>query len=127
MIGNIRRIRGDNVACSAAICMDNKNHAFCVINHMCLSERYTDALIDWIEKYLDIKNLERIIWGQVASSEEPYHSVQIKAEKDLEFTVLFASKKDRSNTDVIFLEGNLLLLFNITLHSLKESCVAYAL
>jgi hypothetical protein len=115
------------VACSAAMCMDNKEHASCVINHMGLSEKYTDALINWTEKYLDIRNLERIVWGETASSEKPYRSVQMAAEKDLEFTVLFASKRDRSNTDVFFLEGNLLLLFNIALQSLKESSVSYAL
>jgi hypothetical protein len=115
------------VACSAAICMDNKEHASCVINNMGLSEKYTDALISWIEKYLDIRNLERIVWGETAASEDPYRNVQIAAESDLEFTVLFASKKDRSNSAVFFLEGNLLLLFNITLQSLKESSVSYAL
>lgn len=115
------------MACSAAICMDNKEHASSVINHMGLSEKYTDALISWTEKYMDIINLERIIWVEFASSEEPCRSVQMAAEKDLEFTVLFASKKDRSNNDVIFLEGNLLLLFNITLQSLKESSASYAL
>jgi len=115
------------VACSAEMCMDNKEHASCVINHMGFSEKYTDALLSWTEKYLDIRNLERIIWGEIASSEEPYRNVQIAAERDLEFTVLFASKKDRSNSDVFFLEGNLLLLFNIALQSLKESSVSYTL
>jgi len=115
------------VACSAAICMDNKEHASCVINHMGLSEKYTYALISWTEKYLEIRNLEKMLWRETASSEDPYRSVQIEAEKDLEFTVLFATKKDRSNTDVIFFEGNLLLLFNISLQSLKESSVSYSL
>lgn len=115
------------MACSAAICMDNKEHASSLINNMGLSEKYTDALISWTEKYLDLINLERIIWGETASSENPYRSVQVAAEKDLEFTVLLASKRDRSSTDVYFLEGNLLLLFNITLQSLRESSVSYAL
>ncbi|OPY21388.1 MAG: hypothetical protein A4E24_00562 [Methanomethylovorans sp. PtaU1.Bin093] len=115
------------MACSAAMCMDNKEHASSVINHMGLSEKYTCALISWTEKYLDIGNLEKIIWGETVSSENPFRSVQVAAEKDLEFTVLLASKRDRSSTDVYFLEGNLLLLFNITLQSLKESSVSYAL
>jgi hypothetical protein len=115
------------VACSAEMCMDNKEHAFCVINHMGFSEKYTDALLSWTEKYLDVRNLERIIWGEIASSEDPYRNVQIAAEKDLEFTVLFASKIDCCNSAVFFLEGKLLLLFNIALQSLKESSVSYAL
>lgn len=115
------------MACSIAICMDNKENASSVISHMKLSEKYTSALIGWTDKYLDMKNLERTIWGETAASEDPYSSVQIAAERDLEFTVLFATKKDRSNNDVLFLEGNLLLLFNITLQSLKESSVQYIL
>jgi len=115
------------VACSATTCMDNKEHASCLINNMRLSEKYTDALMSWTEKYLDLINLERIIWGEIAVSENPYLNVKMAAEKDLEFTVLFASKKDRSNSDVFFLEGNLLLLFNFTLESLKENSVSYAL
>ncbi|MBC7086443.1 MAG: hypothetical protein H5T43_08835 [Methanomethylovorans sp.] len=115
------------MTCFAAMCRDNKKHAYCLINRMGLSEKYTEALISWTEKYLDIFNLEKILWAQIASSKDPYHDLQINAEKDLEFTVLFASKKDRSKSEVIFLEGNLLLLFNITLHGLKENCVAYTL
>lgn len=115
------------MACSAAICMDNKEQASCLINNMRLSERYTDALMNWTEKYLDIINLEKIVWGETAASEDSYRNVQIAAENDLEFTVLFASKRDRSNSAIFFLEGNLLLLFNITLQSLKESSVFYAL
>lgn len=94
---------------------------------MRLSEKYTDALMSWTEKYLDIINLEKIVWVEAAASEDPYRNVQIAAENDLEFTVLFASKKDRSNSAVFFLEGNLMLLFNITLESLKENSVFYAL
>jgi len=115
------------VACSAEMCMDQKEHAFCVINHMAFSEKYTDALRSWTEKYLDVRNLERIVWAGIASSEDPYRNVQMEAEKDLEFTVLFASKLDRSNSAVFFLEGKLLLLFNIVLQSLKESSVSYTL
>lgn len=115
------------MAYSATICMDNKEHASSVIKHMGLSKKYTDALISWTEKYLDVGNLERTIWVEAASSEDPYRSVQVAAEKDLEFTVLFASKKDRSSSDIYFLEGNMLLLFNVAMQRLKENSVSYTL
>lgn len=53
-------IMNDNIICFVSMCMNNKNHAFSVINNMNLSNKYKKELIYWINTYLDISNLEKI-------------------------------------------------------------------
>ncbi|WP_292463702.1 hypothetical protein [Methanolobus sp.] len=88
---------------------------------MPLSTRYREELGLWVNNYLDPFFLNRTIVGKKSYSTDPFALVRTEAEKDLEFTVLKATGRDRNREDILFLESNLLLQFNLLLSHIKSS------
>jgi hypothetical protein len=88
---------------------------------MPLSTRYREELRLWVNNYLDPFLLNRTIVGKRSDSTDPFALIRTEAEKDLEFTVLKATAKDRNREDILFLESNLLLQFNLLLSHIKSS------
>lgn len=104
-----------------AYCEDNRDYALKRIRNMALSRQYRKELSLWINNYLDPFYIYRAITEKQKDQENPFDTIRTEAEKDLEFTVLSATRKDRNNSDVILFESNLLLLFNILLLQIRAS------
>lgn len=100
---------------------DNKQSALKRIKNMSLSVRYRKELNCWVNKYLDPFSVARTISNERTETLDPYSRIRIEAEKDLEFTLLTATGKDRSNSEIIFFESNLLLLFNLMLKHIRTA------
>ncbi|MEZ5335771.1 MAG: hypothetical protein R2741_11315 [Methanolobus sp.] len=100
---------------------DNRQNALARIKNMTLSARYRKELNCWVNKYLDPFSVARTISFERSETPDPYARIRIEAEKDLEFTLLTATKKDRNNSDIIFFESNLLLLFNLMLKHIRTA------
>lgn len=88
---------------------------------MALSRQYRKELSLWINSYLDPFYIYRAIAERNRDHADPFDLIRTEAEKDLEFTVLSATGKDRSNSDIILFESNLLLLFNMLLSGIETS------
>jgi hypothetical protein len=100
---------------------DNKQTALKRINNMALSNDYSRELNCWVNKYLDPFSVARTIAEEKRISLDPFSRIRMEAEKDLEFTLLRANKKDRNNCDIIFFESNLLLMFNLMLKHIRTA------
>ena len=100
---------------------ENKESALNIIGNMPLSSGYQRELTMWVQKYLDPVGLFRIINNERTVVSDPFNKIKLEAEKDLEFTVLIANKRDRSNCNILLFETNLLLLFNLMLAHMKNS------
>ncbi len=88
---------------------------------MPLSTRYREELGLWVNNYLDPFVLNRAVASRKRDSADPFALIRTEAEKDLEFTVLNATGRDRTGGDILFLESNLLLQFNLLLSHIKSS------
>lgn len=99
---------------------ENRTYALKRIRNMGLSRQYRKELALWTRNYLDPLYIYRSAADRKGNSADPFDLIRIEAEKDLEFTVLSATKKDRSS-DVIMFESNLLLLFNLLLSRIRAS------
>lgn len=100
---------------------DNKQSALKRIRNMGLSPGYRKELNCWVNKYLDPFSVARTISVERKESVDPYIRIRMEAEQDLEFTLLNANKKDRNNSDIIYFESNLLLLFNLMLKHIRTA------
>ncbi|MBP1909711.1 hypothetical protein [Methanolobus bombayensis] len=100
---------------------DNKQTALMRINNMALSTGYSRELNCWVNKYLDPFSVARTIAEVRKESPDPFFRIRMEAEKDLEFTLLRANKRDRSDLDIIFFESNLLLMFNLMLKHIRTA------
>lgn len=100
---------------------DNKHNALNRIKNMALSARYSRELICWVNTYLDPFSVARTISLERHENPDPFSRIRMEAEKDLEFTLLTATGKDRNNSDIIFFESNLLLLFNLMLRHIRTA------
>ncbi|WP_340820161.1 hypothetical protein [Methanolobus sp. WCC4] len=100
---------------------DNKQSALKRIKNMGLSPGYRKELNCWVNKYLDPFSVARVISIERRETSDPYSRIRIEAEKDLEFTLLNATRSDRISSDVIFFESNLLLLFNLMLKHIRTA------
>ncbi|WP_319506359.1 hypothetical protein [uncultured Methanolobus sp.] len=100
---------------------DNKQSALQRIRNMALTARYRKELNCWVNKYLDPFTVAKTISIERRESPDPYSRIRMEAEKDLEFTLLNASRKDRSDSEIIFFETNLLLLFNLMLKHIRTA------
>ena len=100
---------------------DNRQNALTRIKNMSLSSRYRKELNCWVNKYLDPFSVARSISFERNETPDPYARIRVEAEKDLEFTLLTATKNDRNNSDIIFFESNLLLLFNLMLKHIRTA------
>lgn len=100
---------------------ENKEGALNIIGNMPLSPSYQRELAMWVKKYLDPVGLFRTINNERKVVPDPFNKIKLEAEKDLEFTVLLANKRDRSNCNILLFETNLLLLFNLMLAHMKNS------
>jgi len=98
---------------------DNRQNALSRINNMTLSAGYSRELNCWVNKYLDPFSVARTISQERLESPDPYSRIRIEAEKDLEFTLLRANRRDRNNCEIIFFESNLLLMFNLMLKHIR--------
>lgn len=99
----------------------NRKHALTLIGNMPLSSRYRRELDLWINNYLDPFALNRTVASRKRDSADPFALIRTEAEKDLEFTVLNATCRDRARGDIFLLESNLLLQFNMLLSHIKAS------
>ncbi|MDK2892732.1 hypothetical protein [Methanohalophilus sp.] len=97
---------------------DAMSFALCRAKQLPISEKYRKAIIRWIDTYLNPKLIECKIIGPDDSTEGS--SIKQYAEKDLEITILFASRKDRQDSEIILFESQLLLLFNLILHDIED-------
>ncbi|KXS43015.1 hypothetical protein HWN40_00315 [Methanolobus zinderi] len=104
-----------------AYCEENRNYALKRIRNMALSIKYRKELSLWINNYLDPFYIRRAVIEKKKDFSNPFELIRTEAEKDLEFTVLSATKRDRSNIDVIMFESNLLLMFNMLLSRIRAS------
>lgn len=100
---------------------ENKENALNSIGNMALSPKYQRELAMWVNKYLDPVNIFRTVNNKRTDVLDPFRMIKLEAERDLEFTVLLANRKDRSNCNILFFESNLLLLFNLMLAHIKNS------
>ena len=100
---------------------DNREFALQRIKNMALSVRYRKELSMWINKYLDPFVIFRIVSAGRSPSDDTFRRIRMEAEKDLEFTILTASKRDRKSSDILLFESNLLLLFNMMLAHMKKA------
>jgi hypothetical protein len=100
---------------------EKRDNALNSIGNMALSLNYQRELAMWVNKYLDPISLFRTLNNERAISSDPVHKIKIEAERDLEFTVLFANKKDRNGCNILFFESNLLLHFNLMLAHMENS------
>lgn len=100
---------------------DNKQNALNRIKNMPLSSKYRKELNCWVNKYLDPFSVARTISFGRTETDDPYSRIRVEAEKDLEFTLLNATRTDRNNSDIIFFESNLLLLFNLMLRHIRTA------
>ncbi|SDW57651.1 hypothetical protein [Methanohalophilus halophilus] len=97
-------------------CIEEKNHVLRYVNNIPISGRYRTELVRWINTYLDEESVEK----HLSSANDAFDlSVKQAAERDLELTILFAKKEDRTNSGIIFLEGELLFLFNLLYEKVK--------
>ena len=104
-----------------AYCEDNRKYALNRIRNMALSRQYRKELSLWINNYLDPFYIYRAIAERKKDFQDPFDIVRNEAEKDLEYTLLSATTRDRSNSDVIMFESNLLLLFNMMLSQMRTT------
>ncbi len=88
---------------------------------MSLSEKYRKELGMWVDNYLDPFVLNRTVAARKSDSSDPFALIRTEAEKDLEFTVLKATGKDRTGGDIYMMESNFLLQFNMLLSHIKVS------
>jgi len=88
---------------------------------MPLSEKYRKELGMWVDNYLDPFVLNRTVAARKSDASDPFALIRIEAEKDLEFTVLKATGKDRTCGDIYMMESNFLLQFNMLLSHIKAS------
>lgn len=100
---------------------DNRQSALARISNMALSERYRKELNCWVDKYLDPFSVAKTISYERTETLDPYFRIKMEAKKDLEFTLLTATGKDRNNSDMIFFESNLLLMFNLMLKHIRTA------
>ncbi|WP_342303897.1 hypothetical protein [Methanolobus sp. ZRKC5] len=100
---------------------ENKQSSLKRIKNMTLSTRYSKELGCWVNKYLDPFSVAKSISIARNETQDPFSKIRMEAEKDLEFTLLTATSKDRNNTDIILFESNLLLLFNIMLRHIRTA------
>ncbi|SFM68488.1 hypothetical protein [Methanolobus profundi] len=100
---------------------DNKLSALKRIKNMALSPGYRKELSCWVNKYLDPFSVARTISIERKESLDPYSRIRMEAERDLEFTLLTATGKDRNSSDIILFESNLLLLFNLMLKHIRAA------
>ncbi len=101
--------------------LENKQSSLKRIKNMTLSPRYSRELSCWVNKYLDPFSVAKSIYIARNETQDPFSKIRMEAEKDLEFTLLSASAKDRDNTDIILFESNLLLLFNLMLRHIRTT------
>ncbi len=97
---------------------DAKSYALCRVKHLPISEKYRNEIIRWIDTYLNPKQIENRMTYFSSSPEDS--SIKDYAEKDLELTILFASRKDRQDSEMILFESQLLLLFNLILRDIED-------
>jgi len=123
MFGKIfgKNYRGKNMSDWIEYYEDNKRTALNRINNMALSTGYSRELNCWVNKYLDPFSVARTIASERKESLDPFFRIRMEAEKDLEFTLLRANKRDRSDCDIIFFESNLLLMFNLMLKHIRTA------
>ena len=100
---------------------ENRKQALSLIGNMPLSTRYRRELDLWINHYLNPFALNRAVASRKRDSADPFALIRTEAEKDLEFTVLNATGRDRSGGDILLMESNLLLQFNMLLSHIKTS------
>ncbi|WP_406660475.1 hypothetical protein V7O66_11575 [Methanolobus sp. ZRKC3] len=100
---------------------ENRENALSSIGNMALSSSYQKELSLWVNRYLDPIGLFRTINAKREEATDPFERIRLQAERDLEFTILLANKKDRSGSNILLLESNLLLLFNLMLAHMKNS------
>ncbi len=100
---------------------ENRHCALKRIKNMTLSARYRKELNCWVNNYLDPFSVAKSISLVRNESSDPFSRIRIEAEKDLEFTLLTATHKDRDNSDIILFESNLLLLFNLMLRHIRTA------
>ncbi|TGC08912.1 hypothetical protein [Methanolobus halotolerans] len=100
---------------------DNRKHALIRIRNMALSVQYRKELSLWVNNYLNPFYIHRTITEKRKDFADPFDLIRTEAEKDLEFTVLSATKKDRSSSEIILFESNLLLSFNLLLSRIRAS------
>jgi hypothetical protein len=102
-------------------CTEEINHVRRYVNNIPISGRYRSELVRWINTYLDEENVEK----HLSSTKDAFDmSVKQAAQRDLELTILFAKKEDRTNSRIIFLEGELLFLFNLLYEKVKAQKIA---
>ncbi|MDY0385924.1 MAG: hypothetical protein RBT65_02080 [Methanolobus sp.] len=101
--------------------LENKQSSLKRIKNMGLSSRYSRELNCWVNKYLDPFSVAKSIYIARNETQDPFSKIRMEAEKDLEFTLLTASSKDRTNTDIVLFESNLLLLFNLMLRQIRTT------
>lgn len=97
---------------------DSMSYALCRVKQLPISEKYRKEIIRWIDTYLNPEQIETII-NEFAGSPEDF-SIKDYAEKDLELAILFASREDRQDSEIILFESQLLLLFNLMLQDIEE-------
>ena len=98
---------------------ENRENALQSIGNMPLSTDYQRGLTLWVNRYLDPIGLFSIVNSGRKESSDQFERIRFEAEMDLEFTVLLANKRDRSNNNILLFESNLLLLFNLMLSHMK--------
>ncbi len=103
-------------------CIEEKSHVLRYVNNIPISGRYRTELVRWINTYLDEEKVEK----RLSSTDAFDVSVKQAAQRDLELTILFAKKEDRTNSGIIFLEGELLFLFNLLYEKVKAQVPAAA-
>jgi hypothetical protein len=92
-----------------------------LIRNMQFSASYRKELSLWINNYLDPFVLNRAVAVKKSESADPFALLRTEAEKDLEFTVLKATGRDRTSGDIYMMESNFLLQFNMLLSHIKAS------
>jgi hypothetical protein len=104
-------------------CIEEKSHVLRYVNNIPISGRYRTELVRWINTYLDEEKVEK----SLTSKKDAFDmSIKQAAQRDLELTILFAKKEDRTNSGIIFLEGELLFLFNLLYEKVKAQIPAAA-
>ncbi|MBP2031059.1 hypothetical protein J2755_002007 [Methanohalophilus levihalophilus] len=97
---------------------DAMSYALCRVKQLPISEKYRREIIRWIDTYLNPEQIKAKLTEFGDSPEE--YSIKEYAEKDLEVSILFASREDRQDSGMILFESQLLLLFNLLLRDIEE-------
>jgi len=100
---------------------ENRINALNRIGNMPLSPKYQRELAMWVNKYLDPVGIFRTVNGKRSNDSDSFRKIRLQAEKDLEFTVLLANKRDRRDCNILLFESNLLLHFNLMLAHMENS------